>query len=465
MKHKYKNLIKDTAIFALGSIGSKFITFFLVPLYTNCLTQEQYGIADLVFTVAQLLMPVISLTIYDAVIRFGLEYKDHPESVALNGIIIWGCGSLVSLCLLPLSSLYTSIAPWKWYLFLYVVMDSLLAIELNYLKAKGKNMVYTVICITQTLCVALMNILCLVILKIGIPGYLLSTVSAISLAALLAAIFGGVLKDLRVARFDRELLRRMVKYSAPLIFNNLAWWIIQSSNRIMIEAMLGGAVLGLFTVAVRIPSLVNVAVSVFQQAWGISSVLEMDSTNDSEFYADVFKMYTLLVCVACLGLNTIIKPFMHLYVAKEYFEAWRYVPLLVGSAAFSAIAAYFGSLYGALKKSMNNMISTILSAAVNLLVNLLLINYIGIWGAIIGTVLAYAFLAIYRMVDVKRFVELPIDVGGLLINFLLILTHAVAISLDFHVILSSVVILAVFVAVNYKTLRAMAAKLLSSRKH
>lgn len=45
MNNKYNKLVKDTLIFALGSIGSKFILFFLVPLYTNCLTTEQYGIA------------------------------------------------------------------------------------------------------------------------------------------------------------------------------------------------------------------------------------------------------------------------------------------------------------------------------------------------------------------------------------------------------------------------------------
>lgn len=64
MNNKYNKLVKDTLIFALGSIGSKFILFFLVPLYTNCLTTEQYGIADLVFTIAQIFIPIISLVIF-----------------------------------------------------------------------------------------------------------------------------------------------------------------------------------------------------------------------------------------------------------------------------------------------------------------------------------------------------------------------------------------------------------------
>ena len=45
-----KYLIKNTAIFAIGNIATKLITFFLVPLYTNALATDQYGTADLVTT-------------------------------------------------------------------------------------------------------------------------------------------------------------------------------------------------------------------------------------------------------------------------------------------------------------------------------------------------------------------------------------------------------------------------------
>ena len=45
MNDKLKSLFKDTLIFAFGSLGSKLILFFMVPLYTTCRTQAEYGIA------------------------------------------------------------------------------------------------------------------------------------------------------------------------------------------------------------------------------------------------------------------------------------------------------------------------------------------------------------------------------------------------------------------------------------
>ena len=172
------------------------------------------------------------------------------------------------------------------------------------------------------------------------------------IASIIAFFIGNFIDDLKKAKFDPLLLKRMLVYSSPLIFNNLAWWVIQSSDKVMVQLLLGSSMLGLYTVATRIPSLINVAVSVFQQSWGISAVVEMDSKNNKEFYSNVFNIFTCMVFASCIALNGIIKPFMKVYVSDEFFLSWKFVPLLVCAAGFSAIAAYFGSIYGALKKSL-----------------------------------------------------------------------------------------------------------------
>lgn len=209
---KYKKLIKDTFIFALGSIGSKAIVFFLVPLYTNVLTSEQYGTADLVLTFSQLLMPLVCLAVYNAIIRFGLANKDNPENTLLVGLIIWLSGCLVLFLCLPVVSLYKPIAPWKWYLYLHVSSSILFVIAQNYLKVKNQNLKYSIVSILQIVMLAGLNILLLVVYKVGIKGYLLSNVFASFGAAIIAVLIGGIISDVRKARFDKGLLIQMIKY-------------------------------------------------------------------------------------------------------------------------------------------------------------------------------------------------------------------------------------------------------------
>ena len=73
MNDKYKYLGKNTIIFALSSFGTKFLSFLLVPLYTNVLSTSEYGIADLITTTATLAIFVLTINISEAILRFALN--------------------------------------------------------------------------------------------------------------------------------------------------------------------------------------------------------------------------------------------------------------------------------------------------------------------------------------------------------------------------------------------------------
>ena len=454
--NKYKILLKDTSIFALGSIASKAIVFFLVPLYTNCLSAEAYGTADLVFTIAQLLIPFLSLVIFDGVVRYGLMYRDNPQDVLLVGIFVWVVGCVALLCISPFLHKISSIGEWNSYLCAYIMINILLSIELNYLKVKDKNMIYALVSIVQTAALAFSNIILLLKLDMGIQGYLLANIFAQIVAVVMATFFGKIISDLKISHFNKRVAKEMIVYSSPLILNNLSWWVVQSSDKVMIEAMVSATALGLYTVACKIPSLISTFVSVFQQAWGISSIREMDSTNDSHFYTKVLNTLYVFACSACLFLILIIKPFMRIYAGGNGYEnAWKLVPLLLVSAVFSAISAFYGSMYGALKKTLNNMYSTLCSASVNIIVNFVAIKLCGVMGAVIGTLVAYIVLAIVRMVDVNRFVKLQISASKFILNGILLVINGICVSLDFYGYLCSVICIMIFLIINGRDLKEL----------
>ena len=450
MNNKYKALIKDTVIFAFGKFGSRLILFFLVPLYTNVLTTEEYGTSDFIFTISQLLLSIFTLTIHDSVIRFGLSKKEKRENVLLCSILVLLTATAISLLCIPIFSQYDSIGKWSIYLSFMIITTAFTDVIMNYLKVLNKNILFSVISILQSALLAIFNIIFLIALNLGVKGYLLSAILSNAICVTIAFILGKLIKEIRNAKFDKALMRRMLAFSSPLIFNNISWWIVQSSDKLMIEAIIGAAQLGLYTAATKIPSLINVLISIFQQSWGISSIKEIESTNDRRFYSNIFAAYITAIFLACLLLNTIAEPFMSIYVGKDFIQSWKYVPLLVVSATFSAISAYFGSLYGALKKSMNNMLTTIIAAILNIIINLVLIEKIGIWGAVIGTVLSYISIAIIRMFDVNRFIKMPINYSLFFTNSILIISHSLLITNQRYSITSSIIAIVLFFLINRK---------------
>lgn len=442
-------------IFGLGNLGTKLILFLMVPLYTNFLTDAEYGIADLVFTIAQLMASFLSVVIFDAIIRFGLSEKERKEDIILVGAIVWGFAAVFGLILTPIIGLYKAMTEWKWYLYIYVICSIADSIGYCYLKAKGKNKIYALLSIIQTGLMASLNVYFLVFRSMGIRGYLLAYILSEIIVDICLFIAAGIGPDLKKARFDGELFKRMVFFSAPLILNNVSWWVIQSSDKVMVEAMVSAAALGIYTAAAKIPALINVMVSIFQQAWGISAVKEFESSNDKDYYSTVLRYLFLFISAACIFFVAVMKVFMTHYVGKDFIDAWHYVPLLLVSAVCAGIAGYFGSMYSALKKSVNNMLSTATAAIVNIAVNFLLIPVMGIWGAVIGTLVAYITIAFFRLLDVKRYVAIDVKWHAFLLTLVIIILQAVFVSLDYHIILASVVAAAAYIAVNYRDIAAL----------
>ena len=182
-QNKGLTLIKDIFIFAVGSIGSKLILFLLVPLYTNFMTTDEYGTADLVFTISQLLIPFVSVVIFDAVVRFGLMKSEKAENVLLCAFVILGAGTVATVLLTPLLSFYRAISEWKWYFCIYTILNMLLPVEMNYLKVRNRNMLYAVGGILQTLILAILNIILIARLHMGVKGYLISNIVACAVVA------------------------------------------------------------------------------------------------------------------------------------------------------------------------------------------------------------------------------------------------------------------------------------------
>lgn len=455
MHNKYSVLIKDTLIFTLGNLGSKLILFFMVPLYTNYLSTTEYGIADLVFTIAQFLIPIVSIVIHDAVIRFGLSKEVKREDVLLVGYIIVLADIIIMLFLTPIIGLYKALAEWKWYLYAYTVLCIIDSINFNYLKVMDRNKLFSLLSVTKTLFMALFNIVLLVYCKAGIYGYLSASIFSLVMVNLLAFHYGNLKKELGKSCWNKQLFMEMSYFSMPLVLNNLSWWIIQSSNRVMVEQLIGVATLGIYTVAAKIPALINVFISIFSQAWGISSIKEFENANDADFYSKVQKTYMLIVSISCISYVSFIKVFMFYYVGLQYYEAWKYVPLLLVSAVFSSVSSFYGTMYGVLKKSKNNMISTFLSAIINVFLNLYLLPIWGLWGAVISTCVSYFFISIYRMIDVGRFIKVNIDRTKFAVNYALLVLQAVFISNEKCIVEVSVLTLLCFIVNNYDDLKVV----------
>lgn len=453
MNSKYKNLVSNTAIFAIGNFGSRLITFFLVPLYTNILTREQYGTADLVITCANMIVPVISIVIQDSVLRFILSKKYNEHEIMKCSFIVMAAGTIFALLLTPIFRFYPAVAEWRLYLLVTCLSTMLNNVMLSYTKAVEKNKLYATVSMINAIILCGCNIIFLSFCKLEIKGYLLSNIIAHVASSLILILCTGAFTGIIKAKFNQVLMKQMLLYSAPLIANNVSWWILNSSDRVMIEYFCSASELGLYTAAAKIPAFLSIITTIFSQAWSVSAIKEYDNQKEKKFYSNVFKSFSFIMFVSCSIIVLLTKPLMSVYVGKEFYESWKYVPLLVVGAVYYSFSSFFGAIYGAVKKNISVAYTTIVAAIINISINLILMRTIGVYAAVISTAVSYFVVGVYRMIHSQKFFSFEIDYKRYAANTIIVFLQAILLTLDKYTLIISILSLLLLLCLNFQQIK------------
>ena len=425
-----KYLFKNTILFSIGNFGSKIITFFLVPLYTNVLTASQYGTVDLITVLATVIAPIITLNISEAVMRFLMDKNDNKSEILNISIIICFVAFILSLLLIPVFKLFSVTSEYSLLLSLYLFSFSISTILMCYIRGMEKLMYYSIISIIQTLIIAILNIVFLMKFKLGIPGYILAYSFAYIVSSVLCIILGKIFREFKTLKVNKRLLSEMTKYSLLLIPNALMWWIMNSLDRVMITSMINIDANGIYAVSYKIPTILMTLTSIFNQAWMYSAVKEKDSDDKDEYTNNVLKNLSIIIITTAAFLTIILKPLMSVYVGNAFFEAWKYVPPLLIGTVFLTMATFLSNEYTVHKDSAGFLKSSTIGAVVNLILNFLLINLFGILGAAVATCVGYLTVLIFRVFDTKKYVKINYKEKKVYINLLLLLLMSLSVYLN-----------------------------------
>ena len=403
MGEKIRYLLKNIGLMTLSNFASKIISFLLVPLYTSALSTTEYGTYDLYTTTAFLLIPVLSLCASDAVIRFALDEHEDKSEVFSIGLELFIRASFIIAILIAVNWALDLIPLFNEYpgFFVLYYMTCLLSDILTQF-ARGLERVFDVAIagVLSSLVTVSLNIVLLVVVPIGLTGYFAASCAAFGITIVYLALRLQIWRYVTVSR-SKTLKLRMERYSAPLIFNQIGWWINNASDRYVVTMICGAAANGIYSVAYKIPSLLSVFQTIFNQAWTLSVVKEVES-NDTSFITKVYSVYNCGMVLLCTVLVALDRVVAHVLFANEFYAAWQYAPILLVSVVFSSLSYLLGGIFTATKDSSVIARTTVIGAVVNLAVSLLLTPVIGPMGAAIATLVSYIVVWVLRLIDAYR---------------------------------------------------------------
>ena len=428
-KSRIAFLLGNTLVFALGGLAVKAVSLVLMPLYTTALTAGEYGTAELLNSAIEIVLPLLSLGVVEALYRFSIDDDVPKDELFANSLLVLGSGIV---CTGVLCSLASAVWGMGHVVSFFVLFCSVCVFKATTQLARGLGHVrrFVLYGLINALAMVVSTYLLLVRAHLGVEGYLWSFTIGYLVGGLVAFLGSAEYWLLAPFRIDRALLRRMLVYSLPLVPNLLSWWLVSVSGRYVVLWGSGLAAAGLFTAASKMPSLINIVASVFQQAWQYSTAREIDSPDRGAFFGSVLRGYSLATLSTAGLVIALNRPISRVMLQAEFAEGWRYVPLLMLVASFGVISIFFESFYQALKNSGVLMVSTMLGAVVNVVLAVVLVPFMGPWGAGLAGAVAYALVLVVRARDLRRRIDLPIDRSRLTYQLALLSGIAACMSVD-----------------------------------
>ncbi len=417
--NRYKKLMGNTLIFGIGQFAAKILGFFLVALYTRVMAEEEYSTADLLYNTLNVLVPLVTFGMSDAIIRFGMDKSYDPKKVYSCACFTVLAGMIIFMLFTPLVSGNSVIGEYSVLLYIFCFFSCFRQTASQFVRSRGYVKLFMADGIFSTLLQFILNLILLLGLKMGVTGYVLSIIISDAVSICLLTFFAQLGKYLDTRYFDSRILREMLKFSAPLIPTYLLWWITSASDRWFVIGMVGEVENGIYSVGYKLPSLLMLVTTMFYQAWQMSSIEERDSRTLGKFYENVFGAYTSLLYIAAAGLIMFVKPLTFILAnssGARYFEAYQFTPILIASMIFQCFCQFLSSVYTTKKRSLNSCFTAFAAAAVNILLNFLLIPKYGVWGAAIATASSYFACFAVRIFDARRFIFFRVDYKRFLIN-------------------------------------------------
>ena len=425
---KYAMLVSNTLLFALSNFSSKLLSFFIRPYLSYALdSPDVMGVSSLLQQATNLLIPVVSLGVSYAVIRFGLDKTVRKDSVFVNGGVSILAGFALLVLALPLVRLIPNAAEYLPWLYLCVLASCLRTLCTQFIRARMINRLVAVDGVLTTAALLAYYLIFLSWLDLGAAGFLLANACADLTSMVFVFIAGGCWRYCRPRAFDRTLWGEMLRYCLPMIPASISFWIINASDMFFVQAMCedyggrsGNYWVGLLSAGYFLPQVISILGGIFYEAWQLSAVTE---EQDREvFFSKIFRVYAsgMFCCVA--GVILFCRPMMHLFKA-EYYDGWTFVPFLTLCSMCTCLNQFLNSVYVVYKRSTGSLVTMLAGAVLNVLLNGAFILLWGPWGVTPASFLSLLLVFLLRAWSTRGLLRIDFHPGWLALNLALILAE------------------------------------------
>lgn len=408
-----KSLAKDTAIYGMSSILGRFLNYLLVPLYTSNISAASggYGIITNLYAYTALLLVILTYGMETTFFRYANKTNEDPQKVYSSTLIMVGFTSLlfivlVSIFLQPLSGVmgYSDHSSYVWVMAATVSIDAFQCIPFAYLRYKKRPIKFAALKLLFIAFNIALNLLYFVVLPDLYKSYpeviqhVYSPETGVGYAFYInlvctASITFFFYKELTGFKytFDKELAKRMLSYSWPILILGIAGILNQTADFILFPYLYKGSQahqqLGIYGAASKIAMIMAMITQAFRYAYEPFVFGKGNDKDNRETYAVAMKYFIIFTLLAFLVVMGYINILRHI-IGRDYWEGLKVVPIVMAGTIMMGVYFNLSFWYKLIDKTIWGAYFSGIGCSVLILINVIFVPQYGYmacaWAGVIG---------------------------------------------------------------------------------
>ena len=426
LKAIFRDMVKYSPSKIIGMLGNAII----VPVYTSLLSPEEYGLYSLSIALLSFLCIIFSDWVGLSGLRFFKHHQmtqDMPKYLTtLVTILISNIFLMFVFAFIFRHNFYSFFnIPSKYFLAILVLIIpvAIRALLFQLLRAQLKSMSFTLSTIINQFLTILLSVFFIKFFHLGAMSLLLGMGVSISLIDLLLIYQSNILSWFRLQKIEWHSVLPIFKYGIPIAATSLSAWIINQSNKFVMNSIHGFSEVGIVGVAygLTLPLLMTIFSIITVAA--IPRIINMyEERIDVRPLISRFTGYYILIALpVIIVISLYASDYVQMLSSNDKFQiAFKLIPYFAFGTFFMAFTDYTTLQYHLANKTYIEFIIKLTSGIANIILNILLIPEMGLVGvgiATLGANFLYFLLSVIIVLPGLRLIFPRLIVSRMLISF------------------------------------------------
>ena len=275
-------------------------------------------------------------------------------------------------------------------------------------RSLNNNRIYSLSIIADTVIMISINVILISILKYGVMSLFIAYIAGKIVMIIMIESKINLVTGAKKSDFDIGLLKAIIKYSFPLCINAVSWWLISSSNSLIISYHLGVEENGIYSLANQFGAFMTLFTTVINMAWLEESYRVHGNKGSDEYFNRILDLLVRFILSGVAILIPLTYIFYQLFVFGEYKLGVVLTPIIYLNAALSAIVTHLGSGFLAKKESKVIFQTTLIGGIISVSTAFVVADTYGLVGIVAASLIGTISMFIIRVPLLKKRMNLKI---------------------------------------------------------